>query len=88
MSIEINLPRSTANRLEEKAAGRGLTLVQYLELVAEWESESPEGSAIPNDEAARLRAALNRGYEDELSGRVRPLADFVREQRARHSLGS
>lgn len=88
MSIFLELPTETEHRLQDKAAHRGLTLTEYLQFVAEWESVAPESDALSEEQIARLQAGIRRGLDAEVAGRTRPLAGFVREQRAKHDLNA
>ena len=80
MTITIDLEPVTLERLREKAAREGqeaeavaaALLVQALEWEAQDQAEAIEG--------------VRRGLEDVAAGRVRPLAEFIQEQRAKHNL--
>jgi predicted DNA-binding protein len=88
MTLQITLPEETEDRLKQQAARRGLSLPQYLQMVAQWEAESADAEALTNDEIRRLQEGIERGFRDEAAGRTRPLADFVREQREKHGLSN
>lgn len=88
MTLQINLPEETEDRLKQQAARRGLSLAQYLQLVAQWEAESADAETQTDDDIRRLQEGIERGFRDEAAGRTRPLVLLVREQREKHGLSN
>jgi predicted transcriptional regulator len=80
MTITIDLAPEALERLREKAAREGrdaeAVAAAVLTEVLEWEAQ----------DRAEAIEGIRRGLEDVAAGRVRPLAEFIAEQRAKHNL--
>lgn len=80
MTLTIDLPPEVLDQLQERAAREGgdAASVAASLLLAALDQE-PSSSMDPV-------AAIQEGLADVADGRMRPLSDFIADQRSRHSL--
>jgi len=86
MTIVIDLKPEEESRLHDRAAQYGQDIAGYLKAVARWEAEAAGLDRLDQEELAAIRVGIRRGLEEEAAGKVRPLEEFIQEQRIKHGL--